>query len=192
MSYRILLASLFLVGCAHRGPQRMVHVDRLAELDNKHGFQDLTFNTRCTLERDILDQPGDNGLELGRTHRTVRVAPGAEGTLVIGCYKGLLGQATVELSDKRAVTRTRETLVQLYGAPDTTTKDRLSATWVGERVVLNMTLSADGATATVTYESKLAEALWRRDQLLAERRANPLPERSDTLSVFRPDPDGVF
>lgn len=193
MTHRIFLAALLLVGCAHRTPAQGMHVDRMAELDRMHAFQDLEFNAPCAQARETLGETTEDGLELARTHRTVAVAPGAEGALLVGCYKGLLGQTMVELDDKRSVKRARETLVNLYGAPDETTPDGLAATWTGERVVLSMQLDAEHETATVTYRSKLTEALYARDQLLADRQANPLPSRErEQVAVFRLSQGGLY
>ena len=193
MSYRIFPAALLLIGCAHRGPAQALHVDRMAELDRIHAFQDLKFNTPCAPEREVVGADAEDGLELARTNRRVSVAPGAEGSLMLGCYKGLLGQATVELDDKRSVKRARETLVNLYGAPDETTPDGLSATWRGDRVVLSMRLGAEQESATVTYRSRLTEALFARDQLLADRQANPLPDRAgERVATFRLSHGGLY
>ena len=181
------------VGCAtSRSMGSGLAVDRLAELDTHHGFQDLTFNTRCAdLRRGPDRAEGHFGFELAETPRTMTVAPGAEGTLTVGCYEGLLGYASVEIHGQKVVKRAQRSIVDTYGVPTATSVDGTQARWQGERVEVAMTLAEDGRSATVSYRSLLSEALWRRDVYLANR-SEPIAEADPEPEVFRLSENGIF
>jgi len=191
LSPLLAVASLALLfACAHRGPS--VAVDRMAELDRHHGFQDLTFNQPCADQAQMpaLRADGPQGMELAEIRRTARVAPGVQGPVTIGCYADMLGRVEVALVGRASVRRARAELQGLYGAP-TTTPAALATQWRGQRVEITLTVAPAGDGAVLTYRSLLTEALWRRDVAQATARP-PLdpPDRQPT--VFRLSADGVY
>lgn len=163
---RPLLAAVALLlgacGAQRRAP--VVAVDRLAELDRHHGFQDLAFNQPCADQVTLpaTSTPGEFGLDRAALSRTARVAPRVRGAVTVGCYRDMLGLVEVQLQGKADVRRVRRELLELYGTP-TRTEGPVAASWRGERVAVRMEISPEGDAAVLRYRSLLSEALWRRD-----------------------------
>lgn len=191
LSLLLSAACLALItACAHRAPS--VSVDRMAELDRHHGFQDLTFNQPCAEQAQMpaLRMDGPQGMELAAIQRTARVAPGVQGPVTVGCYDDMLGRVEVGLTSRGAVRRARTELQGLYGPP-TTTPAAYETQWRGERVEITLSVTPDGDAAVLSYRSLLIEALWRRDEGMATARPQLAPPDPHP-TVFRLSDEGVY
>lgn len=189
-----LLVSLFCLlttACAARAATLATEVDRMAELDRHHGFQDLDFDSHCAQVKPAGEvEKGPYGLEVFAVERAVMLAGVQHPRITAGCYKGRLSQVVIPIEGNGAIRRVRSQLVRLYGAPGLDPARPGVEVWSGERVELTLDVDEASKTAQVSFRSLLSEALWRRDMALQEKRA-PMP-RDPEPTVFRTREDGVY
>lgn len=192
---RLVAPLLLLLGAcaAHRGPAAPA-VDRMAELDRHHGFQDLAFNVACTqIDGRSAAAEVVYGMDLYDLSRSAEAGGKESGPMKVGCYQDKLGLVRIPIEGRAAVRKVRAELSGLYGKPNTSSARKDLLVWRGERVELSFEASEDGSRGTIAYRSLLTEALWQRDLFLASRPPKPSqPTASAPPTSFRFSEDGIY